>query len=241
MTAPPSRATFAADPSTGNINWLNDCHGDTYGTFPSGQVLYTVSHAHNCSMHRRASSSPTRGRPTCGTRWRSPPTRPGTNVGPDDYGWDYNGVPSSRLLQWYPDLSIGSYTGQSQAAWSVSGNANYVAMGGEFPRVNGTAQQGLVRFAVRSLATNKRGPVSAPAAPAPSAIAVGAGQVRVGWQAAYDMDNATLTYKRLPVRRPRLPSPPSTQDSNYWTYPSMGFLRHRPDARRHLQVHDQGD
>ncbi len=39
---------FAADPATGAIRWANDCHGDTYDTFPVGRRLYTVSHAHNC-------------------------------------------------------------------------------------------------------------------------------------------------------------------------------------------------
>ena len=68
-------------------------------------------------------------------------------------------------------------------------------MGGEFPRANGTAQQGLARFAVRSLAHQQAWTGVRALAPAPSAIAVGAGKVRVGWQAAYDMDNTTLTYK----------------------------------------------
>ena len=31
----------------------------------------------------------------------------------------------------------------NQAAWSVSGNSQYVVLGGEFPSVNGVAQQGL--------------------------------------------------------------------------------------------------
>ncbi len=51
---------------------------------------------------------------------------------------------------WNPDLSIGSYTGQYQAGWSVEGNADYVVYGGEFPSVNGVGQQGLVRFAAEA-------------------------------------------------------------------------------------------
>ena len=35
------------------------------------------------------------------------------------------------------------------AGWSVTGNNDYIAFGGEFPRVNGVDQQGLVRFARR--------------------------------------------------------------------------------------------
>ena len=40
--------SFAADPDTGAINWIEDCHGDTYDSFPMGQILYVVSHSHYC-------------------------------------------------------------------------------------------------------------------------------------------------------------------------------------------------
>ena len=45
--------TFAADPYTGEINWVNDCLGDTYDIFAIGQVAYNVSHRHNCDGRRR--------------------------------------------------------------------------------------------------------------------------------------------------------------------------------------------
>ena len=61
-------------------------------------------------------------------------------------------------LDWYPTLTTGTISGQAQAAWSVTGNSNYIALGGEFPTVNSTGQQGLVRFAIKSLAPNKAGP-----------------------------------------------------------------------------------
>ena len=38
-----------------------------------------------------------------------------------------------------PPLATGTFTGQDQAAWSVTGNANYISLGGEFPKVNGIA------------------------------------------------------------------------------------------------------
>ena len=41
--------TFAADPATGEITTVNDCHGDTYDVMPIGQVLYSVSHTHDCT------------------------------------------------------------------------------------------------------------------------------------------------------------------------------------------------
>ncbi|MEA5116811.1 MAG: hypothetical protein VB036_04230, partial [Propionicimonas sp.] len=42
--------TFSADPATGTLNWVNDCLGDTYDTFPMDGALYTVSHDHDCSL-----------------------------------------------------------------------------------------------------------------------------------------------------------------------------------------------
>ena len=215
--------TFALNFTTGAINWANDCHGDTYDTFPVGGVLYSVSHAHNCSMIGGFfQSNPWSINMRHALAFSTTPSG-GTNSGPDDYGWDYSGVPDTTLLHWFPELSVGTFTGQTQAAWSVSGNSNYVVLGGEFPKVNNTAQQGLVRFAVKNIAPNKRAPVKAPSAPAPTANSFSAGTARVAWQSAYDMDNATLRYD---VYRSGTAAPvyTKTQDSSYWNYPMMGFI-----------------
>ncbi len=42
--------TFAVDPMTGQINWQNDCLGDTYDIAAAGPVLYNVSHQHDCTV-----------------------------------------------------------------------------------------------------------------------------------------------------------------------------------------------
>ena len=39
---------FAADDTIGDVRWLQDCHGDTYGVTPVGSVIYSVGHAHFC-------------------------------------------------------------------------------------------------------------------------------------------------------------------------------------------------
>ncbi|WP_246136334.1 LamG-like jellyroll fold domain-containing protein [Leekyejoonella antrihumi] len=214
--------SFSADPDTGNVNWLNDCHGDTYDVLPVGQVLYTVSHAHNCSMIGAfPQSNPWSINMRHALAYTTYPT--GVNSGPDDYGWNYAGQPDSTLLQWFPVFSLGNVSGANQAAWSLTGNSQYVAAGGEFPRVNGVAQQGLVRFAVKSIAPNKVGPTRAPGAPTPSAMSITSGTARVSWQSAYDQDNANLTYN---VYRSGTAAPvyTTTQASNYWTYPMLGFV-----------------
>ncbi len=42
--------TFAVDPMSGQINWVNDCLGDTYDIAPAGDVLYNASHQHDCTV-----------------------------------------------------------------------------------------------------------------------------------------------------------------------------------------------
>ena len=68
------------------------------------------------------------------------------------------GNPAPNLLKWLPELINGTFTGQGQAGWNVTGNADYVVIGGEFPRAGNVGQQGLVRYAVPGLAPNDRGP-----------------------------------------------------------------------------------
>lgn len=211
--------TFAADPYTGKIAWLNDCHGDTYGVFPMGQVLYSVSHAKDCSaIGAFPQSDPVRHHALASTTYAT-----GMNRGPDTNGWNYSAWPDSALLTWFPSLGIGSYTGQGQAAWSVTGNANYVVLGGEFPSVNGRRQQGLARFAVSPLAPNKVGPepLGSPSAGSPSW-----GAAQVSWRATWDMDNASLTYKiiRYDAKGASTTAGSLTAGSSFWSLPTLKFL-----------------
>ncbi len=63
------------------------------------------------------------------------------------------------MVNWLPEMAMGNYTGQYQAGWTVTGNDDFIVFGGEFPRVNGTAQQGLVRFGKRPVAPGTQGPL----------------------------------------------------------------------------------
>jgi hypothetical protein len=216
--------TFAADPLTGNITVVNDCHGDTYDVLPLGSVLYSVSHVHDCSWIGSFPDTSPR------VRWQyalAQTVNPTTvNRGPDNYGWNYNGLPASTVLHWFPQLSMGSYTGQYQAAWSLAGNGSYVVMGGEFPRVNGVAQQGLVRTSVSTLAPNRVGPTYTTkpdrAVPPTTATASGSGALRVTFGTAWDYDNATLTYDLF---RDGGGTPIYTTQitTNFWTLPTRSY------------------
>lgn len=226
--------TFAANPTTGAITVVNDCHGDTYDVLPVGPVLYSVSHVHDCSWIGSFPDTNPR------VRWEhalaqtiAPST---TNKGPDNYGWNYNGLPASTVLHWFPQLSTGTYTGQYQAAWSLAGNGSYVVMGGEFPRVNGVAQQGLVRTAVSSLAPDKQGPTyttqPARSIPPTTASSPSAGTVTVTAGTAWDYDNETLTYDLF--RDGAGTGVQKAVRSNFWTLPTVTMTDSGVPAGSHV-------
>ncbi len=111
--------------------------------------------------------------------------------------------------------------GSSQAAWSVSGNSKYISYGGEFPTVNGTKQQGLVRFAISSIASNKVGPDRSELAP--TVVSQSSGTARIGWEAASDQDNTTLTYA---VTRDSSTTPiyTTTVNSTFYNRPALSYV-----------------
>jgi PKD repeat protein len=219
---------FAVNPDTGTIIWMNSCHGDTYATFPMGQVLYSASHEHECTDI--GSFSQTTGAPEAAvhhfgaaeTTYATGTEHPAifqADLGP--VYPNYGGQPISTQLDWYPTFTPGTYTGQSQAAWSVSGNSKYISYGGEFPTVNGTKQQGLVRFAISSIAPNKVGPTGT-ATLKPTVVSQSSGTARVAWQAAWDEDNSTLTYA---VTRDSSTTPiyTTTVNSEFWNRPALSY------------------
>jgi Concanavalin A-like lectin/glucanases superfamily/PKD domain len=210
---------WAADPDTGNLIWLDNCYGATYGIYPTGQVLYSVSHAHDCtSMGTFPQANP--------AAWHHGlaetiyPT--GIDQGAPGSNMTVSHQPIPTQLHWYPTLTDGTFTGQDQAAWAVTGNGNYIALGGEFPTVNGGAQQGLVRYAVSSIAPNKVGPVGSTTL-TPTATALGDGAIRIAWQATWDQDNAKLRYDILRDGG-STPVGSVSASSDFWDLQNLGFL-----------------
>ena len=58
--------TFSADINTGELNWVNDCHGDNYATTVMNGYVYSVGHSHFCgTLGGFPSHRP--GRTTCAT------------------------------------------------------------------------------------------------------------------------------------------------------------------------------
>ena len=208
-------ATFSSD-TNGNLIWVNGCRGDNYDNVAVGTVLYTVGHTHDCSSAGglpQTNPDWTFQRALAMTTYADPSGAVNTSK------W-FTGRPVSQLLHWLPTVAAGTFTGQGQGAWTIEGNSQYVAMGGEFPRVNGVNQQGLTRFAVTGLAPNKEGPQDYDHL-TPKLVGIAPGSVRISWTTTWDRDNERLTYE---VLRGTTVIATTEADSNWWTRPEMAFI-----------------
>ncbi|MGI8418567.1 MAG: PKD domain-containing protein, partial [Nakamurella sp.] len=218
--------TFSADPDSGTINWIEDCHGDTYDSYSDGAEVYTVSHAHYCGAEGGFPQSS----PNWGVNMRHAlaftTTVKGTlahDVFAGGTYQDWFGQPAPSMINWFPDFYTGKYTGQGQAAWTVDGNGQYVVLGGEFPGVNGLPQYGLTRFATRPTAPAKQAPRLSGADWVPSASSLQAGAARIAFQANWDRDDMTLTYKVVRNGDTAHPVYTTQKDSSFWNLPGMAF------------------
>lgn len=135
---------FVARWEGGSIHWLEDCHGDTYSAAPTGSTVYTAGHAHSCANIGgfKPTDPPTYHRALAFSQAATGTVARNT-VAPYS---NFEGLPAPTQYAWYPAFNAGSYTGQNQGPWSVVIAGKYVAYAGEFTKVNGRPQQGLVRF-----------------------------------------------------------------------------------------------
>ncbi|MGV9001940.1 MAG: hypothetical protein ACOH18_03205 [Candidatus Saccharimonadaceae bacterium] len=183
--------TAAINPTNGAIVWLDDCHGDTYGSFPQNGVLYSVSHAHDCGG---MAGFPEASNPNYNQFALAQTLKVSGTNGPSTMGYpNKQGIAKTTLLNWFPEFGRGSTTSAQQAGWTIIGNGTYIAVGGEFPTVSGKAQQGLVRFGPASVAPNKIGPTGYSGGVVKNGPVEG-GSVVVSVNAAYDRDNSLLSY-----------------------------------------------
>jgi hypothetical protein len=214
---------YAASATDGTIKWLQDCHGDVYGAAPIGDLVYSVGHAHYCSniggfadtnprnaWYRALAVSKT----AAGTVARNGQTSASSYT-------NFQGKPAPALYNWFPDLTAGSYTGMTQAAWTVVGNGTYVALAGEFTKVNGKAQQGLVRMAIPAKAPRTMGPQDKTAAITPKAQLQADGTVALSWLGNWDRDDLRLTYR---LSRNGVVINSQTVSAPFWKRPTIKFV-----------------
>ena len=148
---------FRASWTTGDIDLMADCHGDTYDVLPTNDVIYVASHAHDCSNIGGFADRSNEGVYHHAVGFSS--TATGTVGSNTASGYsDYAGLPAPTQYNGFlPGFATGSYTGLTQAVWTVEGNGQYIVYGGEFLAVNGTPQQGLVRFSASGGDANDQG------------------------------------------------------------------------------------
>ncbi|WP_146848049.1 PKD domain-containing protein, partial [Cellulomonas terrae] len=206
------------DWATGSLVWVEDCHGDTYAAWPASDTVYVAGHPHYC-----------------GNVGGFPQTEPWSfyralaftkeatqTVTADPHGYfNFAGNPAPTLLHFYPEINTGTFTGQGQGPWTVTGNSDYVLYAGEFTIVNNKGQQGLARFARTGKAPNKQGPRVGSAAFALAGTSFSSGTARLSWPANYDRDNEFLTYT---LSRNGVPVHTVTAPSSEWKRPTMGYL-----------------
>lgn len=213
---------FAANPQTSNLEWLQDCHGDTYDVEAVGDVVYSVGHAHFCSNIGGFPDTTPRTayhRALAVTKGATGTVNKNTQLG-SAYG-NFAGQAAPSLYNWFPALQPGTFTKLNQSAWDVEANADYVALGGEFTHVNKVGQQGLVRFALPAAAPNKVGPGDASAATTPRAGAASGASVALSWTANWDRDDQVLTYE---VLRNNVVVKRLTATSQFWRRPRLNHV-----------------
>lgn len=205
---------------TGSVDWVTDCHGDNYSAFNSGGTVYVANHAHYCGNmgggHPQYSA------------WKFQHAQAWSDTVTGDILNDVHGYPNwhgvkqgPAMIDWTPEMAMGSYTGQYQAGWALTGNDDYVVYGGEFPRVNGSGQQGLVRFGKRPVAPGRQGPIAPTGSMTPQIVAVSNTSARITWPAAYDRDTRNLTYT---LYRGSTVINTQTADSTWWQLPALGYV-----------------
>lgn len=212
--------TFSANALTGEVNWVQDCHGDTYDSAPINGTVYTVSHVHYCgNIGGFPQSSPW----SVNQRYALAITDHATGTNRRDI-WNYPnwaGTPAPSLVAWYPEFGAGNVVGQ--ATWTVEGNDDYVIVGGEFLLVNGKRQQGLVRFANRSSIPGSSGPLRAETNWELNLQSYSTGEVRISFPANIDRDDHRLKYEIIRDGNNSEPIYTTEVESVYWDRPSISY------------------
>ena len=80
-----------------------------------------------------------------------------------------------------------------------------------------------MRFAISSIASNKVGPTATATTLKPTVVSQSSGTARIGWTAAWDEDNSTLTYA---VTRDSSTTPiyTTTVNSEFWNTPGLSYV-----------------
>lgn len=180
-----------------NQRWRDTCLGATQSVEVYKTVLYSASHAHDCSSMGQFPQMDDRQHLLAESV-----------TGP------------KPLLGWFPDTDDGpsgtEQIGPRTLTTASSGGIDYLWVGGEFTRIasNGNRpQQGLTRFA-------NTPDTRTPSVPQQVTAATVTGGVKVSWQAGLDLDDSALTYR---IHRNGTVVGTVTGDSTFWARPTLSF------------------
>ncbi|NEE51858.1 hypothetical protein G3M55_45555, partial [Streptomyces sp. SID8455] len=145
--------------------WRDTCLGATQAVAVYSGVLYSGSHAHDCSSMGAF------------------PDQPRKHLLAQS-------VDDPTLLPWFPDTNdgIGEPVGPRVMAQTAKDDRHYLWVGGEFTTVNSAPQQGLTRF-------SDAPDTGAPWVPNVSLSTLNPGKIEVNWQTSFDTDDGELTYR----------------------------------------------
>ncbi|MGW0084547.1 LamG-like jellyroll fold domain-containing protein [Streptomyces sp. NPDC003393] len=183
----------AFDPRTFDQRWRDTCYGATQALQLYKGLLYSASHAHDCSSMG--------GFPDGQRRHLLA-----------------EGINDPHMVGWAPDTNdgIGEGIGPRVFALAPEDGTDYLWVGGEFTAVNGTAQQSLTRFASGP-------DTGAPTVPQVQAESTEPGKVAVHWRSSFDTDDSSLTYRvykdngTTPVHQVTASSLPWSRPQLTWT------------------------
>jgi hypothetical protein len=192
------------DPLTGRTLWTDTCLGATWAVERVGDLLYSGSHAHNCTD----------------TAGGFPEAANGINDVADQH-WHRFLAETARTGQpvieyWNPTTNGGNVgkLGPRDLAWNPAGVLWAV---GEFTTVNKNPQEGITRFGTPDLA-----PTAVPGrVKSPLAMSLQPGTATVTWETADDLDNENLTYQVY--RDAKLVSTTTGASRTQWLHPMLSF------------------
>jgi hypothetical protein len=186
---------IALDLDTLDQRWRDTCLGATQALAVYEDVLYSASHAHDCSSMGEFPDGQRRHLLA-------------------------ESVNDPTLLGWLPDTDDGEFgerIGPRTLVTSSSGGKDYMWVGGNFMHVNGGAQQSLTRFA--------EGPdTGRPTVPQASAVSTEPGKVFFRWRSSTDEDDSELTYRVYRDGNYSTPVHTVSGSSSPWLRPQFTYV-----------------
>ncbi|RXZ71955.1 PKD domain-containing protein [Agromyces albus] len=214
---------FSAEPGSGDIRWIADCHGDHYGVYSDGTNVYSTGHEHSCeTANGMTQGSPSPGNMRNATLMTAAPK--GTllrtfNV--NSIYADWSGWPAPAFVNWYPDWITGGADG-GQGGWTATGAGDYLLIGGEQAFVNGQRSQGITRFSRNPSTGKNSGPRLSDTTWVPTASSTTSGTARVTIPANWDRDDLNITYRLMRTGQSQ-PVATKTVQSTYWEQPIVAL------------------